>query len=115
MATAAEHRDAAKDRRERLERGEDVPGGFGKPFTREDAERILREAGIDFQHCSDVAELSKLMGFAPLCDELFAVGDGARARAEKAVIRALLRKHRKHSDFVADQTGGRDSDTQRPS
>jgi class 3 adenylate cyclase len=37
MATAASHRDAAKDRRERLQRGEDVPGGLGKPFTGEDA------------------------------------------------------------------------------
>jgi len=45
MANAAEKRDAAKDRRERLERGEDVPGGLGKPLMREDVERILREAG----------------------------------------------------------------------
>ena len=48
----------AKARRERPERGEDVPG-LGKPLTREDADRILREAGVDPQFCSDVAELSK--------------------------------------------------------
>ena len=29
MATAASYRDAAKERRERLQRGEDVPGGLG--------------------------------------------------------------------------------------
>jgi hypothetical protein len=45
MAKAASHRDAAKERRERLQRGEDVPGGLGKPLTREDAERIMREPG----------------------------------------------------------------------
>jgi hypothetical protein len=49
MANAASHRDAAKDRRERLERGEGVPGGFGKPFTSEDVDPILREAGVDIE------------------------------------------------------------------
>lgn len=92
MADNAEKRDTAKERRERLERGEDVPGGIGKPFTREDAERILREAGVDLQHVSDIGELSNLMGFDALCDELNPVRNGAMARAEKAVIRALLRK-----------------------
>jgi hypothetical protein len=45
MAKAASHREAARERRERLERGEDMPGGLGKPLTREDLERILRDAG----------------------------------------------------------------------
>ena len=42
MATAATYRDAAKEQRELLERGEDVPGGLSKsrPF-----EQILRDAG----------------------------------------------------------------------
>ena len=70
MVNTAETRDAAKERRERIESGEDVPGGIGKPFTLEDAERILRKADIDPQHCSDIAELSKLMGFDALCEEL---------------------------------------------
>jgi hypothetical protein len=63
--------------------------GFGKRLTREHMERILRDAGVDPKHCTDVAELSRLMGFDALCDALFA----ARARAEKSVMRALLRKH----------------------
>jgi hypothetical protein len=81
MADTAEKRDAAKERRERLERDEDIPGGIGKRFTREDAERMLRETDIDPQHCSDIAELTKLMGFDALCEELTpdkAWGDGAR-------------------------------------
>jgi hypothetical protein len=35
----------AKDRAERLKRGEDTPGGLGKPLTREEAYRIIQEAG----------------------------------------------------------------------
>ena len=54
----------------------------------------MREAGIDPQHCSDVAELSRLMGYDALCDELIVVRNGAMARAEKAIIRRLLRKFR---------------------
>jgi hypothetical protein len=90
MTNTAEKRDTAKERRERLERGEDVPGGIGKPFTHEDAERILREAGIDPRHVRDVAELSDLMGFDAMCKATF----GAMERADKAAIRALLRKFR---------------------
>ena len=56
---AASHRDAAKERRERLQRGEDVPGGL---FTGEDAKRILREQGwseSDIRHCVQVHEVSE--------------------------------------------------------
>ena len=94
MADTAAKREAAKERRERLERGEDVPGGFGKPFTREDMERILREAGIDPQHCSDVDELSSLIGFDAMCETLHPAGFAAMKRAQRTIIRRLLRKHR---------------------
>jgi hypothetical protein len=43
MVKAASYRDAAKERRERLQRGEDVPGGLGEPLTREDAIRMMQE------------------------------------------------------------------------
>lgn len=36
----------AKDRVERLKRGEAVAGGLSKPLTRADAKRIFREAGM---------------------------------------------------------------------
>jgi hypothetical protein len=61
MATAAGHRDAAKERCERLERGEDVQGGLGKPFTREDFERILLKAGCtkaDLRHFEVVGAIA---------------------------------------------------------
>jgi hypothetical protein len=62
MAKAASHRDAARKRRERLQRGEDVPGGLGKPHTREDFERILREVGwtaSDIQRSIDINKLQQ--------------------------------------------------------
>jgi hypothetical protein len=94
MVDTAAKREAAKVRRERLERGEDVPGGIGKPFMREDMERILREAGIDPQHCYDVGELSDLMGVDAMCEALRPAGVGAMERAHRTIIRRLLRKHR---------------------
>ncbi len=91
MATAASHRDAAKERRERLQRGEDVPGGLGKPLTWEDAQRILGEAGFtasDIQHCLDLAKLSE----DELRDEVIPKILAAHRRADKAVVRAMLRR-----------------------
>jgi hypothetical protein len=43
--TAAEKAGAAKDRIDRLAKGEDVKGGLGKPMTWEDCEKILKDAG----------------------------------------------------------------------
>ncbi len=91
MANVAEKRDAAKARRESLERGEDVPGGIGKPLTREDIEHIFREAGFtasDMRHCEDLHTLAGIMDWDAIMQSMFA----ARERSEKAVIRALLRK-----------------------
>jgi hypothetical protein len=91
MAKAATHRDAAKARRERLERGEDVLGGLGKPFTREDAERILREEGFtpsDIRHCVDLNTLAGVMDWDAIRQEMHA----ARRRAEKAAVRRMLRR-----------------------
>lgn len=87
---AASHRDAAKERRERLQRGEDVPGGLGKPLTREDAERILREAGLtasDIRDCVRTHEVSEAFGFETL---MKAIHD-ARDRSERNVVRRLHR------------------------
>ena len=45
-SAAAEKVSVAKDRIERLAKGEDVSGGLGKPMTRKDYERILKDAGL---------------------------------------------------------------------
>jgi hypothetical protein len=44
-ADAAAKIATAKDRIERIKRGEDVDGGLGKPLAQKDVFRILREAG----------------------------------------------------------------------
>jgi hypothetical protein len=95
MVKAASYRDAAKERRERLQRGEDVPGGLGEPLTREDAIRIFREAGLtasDIQHCIDLNELGGSMDWDAMMQEIHASGERAMKRAERAVVRAMLRR-----------------------
>jgi len=95
MAKAATHRDTAKERRERLERGEDVPGGLGKPFSREDAERIIRDAGwttSDIQHCIDLHTLASRIDWDEIMQEINAASFAVIERAEKAIVRAMLRR-----------------------
>jgi hypothetical protein len=95
MVKAASYRDAAKEQRERLQRGEDVPGGLGEPFTREDAIRIFREAGLttsDIQHCSDLNTLASSMDWNTMMQEMHASGARAMKRAGRAIVRAMLRR-----------------------
>jgi hypothetical protein len=64
-AQARERRDTAQNRLERLKNGENVQGGIHKPITREDLDRILREAGMttaDIRHCETLGEFSRLVG-----------------------------------------------------
>jgi hypothetical protein len=91
MAKAAEVRDTAKARRERLERGENVSGGLGRPLTREDIEHILRQKGFtasDFRHWGDLNTLAGVMDWDAIMQEMHA----ARERAEKTAVRAMLRR-----------------------
>lgn len=91
---AAEKAAAAKDRVERIRRGEDVVGGLGKPLTAENFERIFREAGFtagDIRFSEFVAAVSE-----DVFDE--ALKEGARhidkrhQRDFKADVRAVLRR-----------------------
>jgi hypothetical protein len=97
MVKAASYRDAAKERRERLQRGEEVRGGLGKPMTWEDAERICREAGLsasDIQRSIDISKLSEVE-FDAMTEQILE----ATERAEKAAIRRVLRRHSPTSDI----------------
>jgi hypothetical protein len=61
----AEARDAARGQLARLDRGEEVSGGLGRPMTQEDCHRILKAAGwttSDIRHAMDLAELSTIGG-----------------------------------------------------
>jgi hypothetical protein len=91
-AKAAERLARAKERIARLEQGEDVPGGLGKPS---DFEAILRDNGFtdrDIQHCMDMHEL---IGSDDAALSRF-VKDSVDAadRADRARVRKLLRKRR---------------------
>jgi hypothetical protein len=93
-ADAAAKATAAKDRAERIKKGEDVPGGLGKPLTREDYERICREAGMttsDLRHCERLHELHELVGDAG-CEEVIREIIEAKDRAERTAVRALHRR-----------------------
>jgi hypothetical protein len=60
-ATAnAERAAAARDRVERIERGESVPGGLNQPATYEDIAKIAKRAGYDLPHSERLAELHDL-------------------------------------------------------
>jgi hypothetical protein len=88
--TAGAKAEAAKERVTRLKRGEDVSGGLGNPFTREDAERVMRDAGLtdrDIEKSRIVARLSDLGGF----DEYVAEVDKVHARARRGEHRAARR------------------------
>jgi hypothetical protein len=87
---AAARAATAKDRLDRLAKGEDVPGG--KPMTREDMEKILKNAGWT---AADIRFTAKL-GEASLSEDEFKAfvreGFEATQRAEKSSRWKVLRK-----------------------
>jgi hypothetical protein len=90
-AAAAAEATAAKDRVDRIKRGEDVPGGLGKPLTYEDMNRMLLEQGFttsDLRHMELLGTLSE----AELKDELLPEILKAHKRAERALVRAFVRR-----------------------
>jgi hypothetical protein len=89
-AEAAAKAATTRDRVDRLKRGEDVPG-FEKPLTREDMERILREAGrttSDIEHMGLLATLSVSEIKNELVPELLK----AKNRVEKRITRAFVKR-----------------------
>jgi hypothetical protein len=84
----------AKERIERIERGEDVPGG--KPLTPEDMEAILRKAGCtdaDLRRMHRLAEIPEAM-----MDELFAEDHKRREAAHHAAVNAIWRRWRQQQE-----------------
>jgi hypothetical protein len=91
--------EAAKDRLARIDRGEEVAGGLGKPASFHD---ILRAAGwttADIQHCRVVKELSKAGSFEEYVAAISnRVNDSKR---ERVIARAILR--RKLAELEAEE------------
>ena len=89
-ANAAANAAEAKDRAERLKRGEDVPGGLDKPV---DLERVLREAGLttrDINHMKLLAAIPEkaMSAVHEISNEAFRK---AGERAERAAVRRFVR------------------------
>jgi hypothetical protein len=91
-AADAENKAAiARERLERIRRGEEVEGGLRKPLTWEDCERICREAGLttsDIRHCVQVSRVSDAFGVETMMKALHE----ARERAERNTVRRLYRR-----------------------
>jgi hypothetical protein len=86
---AAEKAAVAKDRIERLAKGEDVKGGLGKPMTRK---ALLKAAGVSesfMRHCERVSSLGDV-----LFEEFVQAGIEGMHRGSKSAERKFLRKHR---------------------
>jgi hypothetical protein len=89
-ADAADKAAIAKERVDQIKRGENVEGGL-KPFTSEDYERILRDAGWtkrDIEDSIQVAQVSNVFGFEAMMEETHK----ARERSERNVVRKLYRR-----------------------
>jgi len=91
-AEAATKAAAAKDRVERIKRGDDVPGGLGKPLTRDDAERIFREAAMTTSDLRRMARLCEISDSA--WDELMQEVHRRTHQAQDTAVIAIWRKYR---------------------
>jgi hypothetical protein len=96
---AAANAERAKERIAKIERGEDVAGGLGKPV---DFETMLRKAGMsdeDIQHCKDLAELCPSdEDLEKLVHEQVEAGE----RVGRAIVRRRLREQRRGGPPSAD-------------
>jgi hypothetical protein len=89
MEKASAKRAEAAERASRLRKGEDIPGGLRR-FTRNDFEKMLREAGFSpklLRRARQVNEISEVFGFEFLLEQILL----AQERAECATTRRLHR------------------------
>ncbi len=75
----------AKERLAKIEKGEDVQGGLGRPMTREDFHRMSGMSDEQIQHCMNLAELR-------LSDEEMEKLVHEQVEASERVGRAIVRK-----------------------
>jgi hypothetical protein len=94
---AAGHITAARDRLDRLAKGEALTGGLGKPMTLEDTIKILKEAGwtaSDMKHATNMAEACGILGDG-LIERLSHGAIKASDRWTRATVRRILRQARR--------------------
>ena len=103
-AETAGNAKTARERIERIERGENVEGGLHKQWTREAFEAELIKSGFtreDLRHCVNVAELQKIIGEAGFKEIIRNILDEAE-RTKRATVRRLLNEHRRKSRSAGD-------------
>jgi hypothetical protein len=84
----------AKERSERIKRGEDVPGGLHKPWTREDLELELMKLGVtkrDIRFWDFAASVPKDI-HEEAKEDFTRHGEATRQRAFRAAIRKVLKR-----------------------
>ena len=92
---------AAQERLAKIERGEDVQGGLGKPMTVEDVMQIMRDAGwtdADFQHSRDLNTLGNHGLFEQYLVACHAARRKATERFERRIAREMLRAHQQEQE-----------------
>jgi hypothetical protein len=97
-AEAASNVKAARGRVERIERGEIVEGGLGKPLSYDDMVAILHKAGLtgdDIRFCQELAQLSE-----GELDALMPEIMKRKERIKRAVVRAALRRRAAGADIT---------------
>jgi hypothetical protein len=85
----------AKERIERIKRGENVEGGLGKPLSLEECHRIMREAGLttgDIRHCEQMSTVCDVFGDESIFKAIWERVRRASERAERSVVRNLHRR-----------------------
>jgi len=87
---------AAKDRIERLKKGESIAGGLRKPMSIEDQ---LDQLGLDkafWRHCREVGEIDRLGLWDVMRKEMME----ATERAHVSIPRKILKRHRRIEELV---------------
>jgi len=92
---------AAKDRAARIRKGEDVPGGLGKPLTHEAAAKAAGMSESEVTHAISVSELSEAE-YELYVQETFRAMMRAEEATKRAFIRRVKARQQQQSDEGAD-------------
>jgi hypothetical protein len=90
----AEKAKAAREQTGRIERGETVSGGLGKPLDRDDLIRIMKQAGMsnaDIRHSERAHDLATALGEAE-ADAVFKKIAAEAVKASNRTSRKLIRR-----------------------
>jgi hypothetical protein len=105
VTDATARAEAARDRVERLRRGEALSGGLGKPVTGADVVALLSTMGwtaAEIRHAEQLAELDEGL-FEEYLIEFAKRREASERRASYSAQRAILRRHRTSDGREAEQ------------